>query len=100
MPALLMMMMQSSAAPVMAIPALAIVRGVFSLSTIAGLLLLFKPLINGMLRALLLLVHPHLSKEEKLARSKMRDAMMMQRMINASSGPSQAAELRAMAARA
>jgi hypothetical protein len=76
-----------------------LVRGVFSLAALAGLLMFFKPLLVGIARALYLVVRPRLSKEERLARRQMRDVQMLQRMINASHGPSHAAELRALAAR-
>lgn len=66
-----------------------------------SLLLLFKPLLRGIARALLLVVRPKLSKEQRLQRRLMKDAMMLNRMLNAMDGaPSHAAELRAMAARA
>ena len=77
-----------------------LVRGVFSLAAVAGLLVFFRPLLVGIARAMLLVVSPRLTKEERLARRQMRDAQMLQRMINASHGPSHAAELRALAARA
>ena len=76
-----------------------LVRGVFSLAAVIGLLIFFKPLLVGIARALYLVVRPRLTKDERLARRQMRDAQMLQRMINASHGPSHAAELRAMAAR-
>lgn len=64
-------------------------------------LLLFKPLLRGIARALLLLVKPKLSKEQRLQRRLMADAMLLNRMLNSMDGaPSHAAELRAMAARA
>ncbi|MET3130233.1 hypothetical protein AAKU55_000486 [Oxalobacteraceae bacterium GrIS 1.11] len=69
---------------------------------VAALLALFKPLLVGIARAMVLLLKPHLSKEERLARRQMRDAMMLNRMLNAMDGsaPSHAAELRALASRA
>nr|WP_267869566.1 hypothetical protein [Massilia agrisoli] len=76
------------------------VRGVFSVAAVAGLLVFFKPLLVGIARALFLVVRPRLTKEERLARRHMRDAQMLQRMINSSHGPSHAAELRALASRA
>jgi hypothetical protein len=76
-----------------------LVRGLFSLAAVAGLLMFFKPLLVGIARALYLVVRPRLTKEERLARRHMRDAQMLQRMINSSHGPSHAAELRALAAR-
>jgi hypothetical protein len=77
-----------------------LVRGVISLAAVAGLLVFFKPLLVGVARALLLVARPRLTKDERLARRQMRDAQMMQNMINSSQGPSHAAELRALAARA
>ena len=66
-----------------------------------GLLVLFKPLLRGFARAAVLLVKPKLTKEERLQRRQMRDAMMLKRMLNTSEcGASHAAELRAMASRA
>jgi hypothetical protein len=76
-----------------------LVRGVFSLAAVAGLLVFFRPLLVGIARAMLLVISPRLTKEERQARRQMRDAQMLQRMINASHGPSHAAELRALAAR-
>jgi hypothetical protein len=64
------------------------------------LLLVFRPLLVGMLRAALLLVRPRRSREERAARAQLRDMRLLQRMIDASSGPSHAAELRAIGARA
>ncbi|OFA05741.1 hypothetical protein DUGA2_13200 [Duganella sp. HH101] len=66
---------------------------------VCALLVLFKPLLRGLGRAAMLVVKPKRSKEELLQRRQMRDAMMLKRMLN-SVEPSQAAELRAMAARA
>lgn len=78
--------------------ALQVVIGSVSL---AALLVLFKPLLRGLARAALLVVKPKLSKEERLQRRQMRDAMMFKRMLNSLDGaPSHVAELRAMAARA
>ncbi|NVM76855.1 hypothetical protein FHW83_002656 [Duganella sp. SG902] len=66
-----------------------------------GLLVLFQPLLRGVARAAVLVVKPKLSKEERLQRRQMRDAMLLKRMLNRSDcDPSHAAELRAMASRA
>ena len=72
-----------------------------AVSATVGVLVLFKPLLRGCARAAVLVVKPKLSKEEKLQRRQMRDAMMLKRMLNTSEcAPSHAAELRAMASRA
>ncbi|MGZ8289666.1 MAG: hypothetical protein ACXW2U_14130 [Telluria sp.] len=82
------------------VPVFPLVRGALSFAAVAGLLMFFKPLLVGILKALILVVAPRLTREERQARQQMRDARMVQRMINASHGPSHAAELRAMASRA
>ena len=72
-----------------------------AVSVTVGVLVLFKPLLRGCARAAVLVVKPKLSKEERLQRRQMRDAMMLKRMLNTSEcGASHAAELRAMASRA
>ncbi len=71
------------------------------LAVAAAVLVLFKPLLRGLGRALLLVVKPKLTKEERLQRRQMRDVMMLNRMLNSMEGsPSHAAELRALASRA
>jgi uncharacterized membrane protein (DUF106 family) len=69
---------------------------------LAALLALFRPLLVGVARAAMLALKPRLSKEQRLAKRQMRDAMMLNRMLNAMDGgaPSHAAELRALASRA
>lgn len=76
-----------------------LIQQAFVLMAVAGLFLFFKPLLVGMARALLLVLRPRLSREERAARAKLRDRRMLQKMINASSGPSHAAELQALGAR-
>ena len=66
---------------------------------LAALLLVFRPLLVGLLRAAILVVRPRATRDEQRRRGQMRDRQLVQRMINASSGPSHAAELQAMAAR-
>jgi hypothetical protein len=67
---------------------------------IAAVLVFFKPLLVGIFRAAILALRPRLTREQLADKAKMRDMRMLQRMIAASSGPSHAAELRALAARA
>jgi len=67
---------------------------------VCALLVVFKPLLTGLVRAAMLVVSPKLSKEELLQRRQMRDAMLLKRMLNSMEGePSHVAELRAIAAR-
>jgi hypothetical protein len=72
-----------------------VVKVVFLLA----LVLVFQPLLVGVLRAAWLAVHPRLSKEERRARRAMQDAQLVRKLINRNIGPSDAAELRALAAR-
>ncbi|MBY0555682.1 MAG: hypothetical protein K2P77_00595 [Burkholderiaceae bacterium] len=67
---------------------------------VCALLVVFKPLLTGLVRAAMLVVKPKLSKEELLQRRQMRDAMLLKRMLNSMEGePSHVAELRAIASR-
>ena len=80
---------------------LAAVKLALLIAVSGGVLVLFQPLLRGCVRAAVLVVKPKLSKEERLQRRQMRDAMMLKRMLNRSEcDPSHAAELRAMASRA
>lgn len=82
------------------LPVWPLVRAIAGLFAVAALLLLFRPLLVGIVRALVLVVHPRLTKEERIARAHMRDAQVLRRMINSSQCPSHADELRALASRA
>ncbi len=61
-----------------------------------AVLVLFKPLLAGIANALIVAIKPRLTTEQRVARRKMRDSMMMRKMMNSASGPSDMAELRAM----
>ncbi|NHZ92548.1 hypothetical protein F2P45_26590 [Massilia sp. CCM 8733] len=77
-----------------------LVRGAGLFLAIAALALFFKPLLLGIFRALVLVVKPRMSKDQIAAQRNMRNAKLLQRMTNSSSGnASLTAELRAMAAR-
>ena len=77
-----------------------IARAIALLLLGVALLVLFQPLLSGMARALLLLFKPRLSREQRQARQLMRDAALLRSLIADSSGPDDASELRAIAARA
>lgn len=69
-------------------------------ATAVGFVILFRPMIRGVALAALLVVKPRLTKEQRLQRRQMQDDAAMKRMMNSSKiSPSEAAELRAMAAR-
>jgi hypothetical protein len=76
-----------------------LVRGLFSLSALVGFVMLFRPLLTGIAKALVLVVRPRLSRDQLAARAALRDARALQRVINAAQSPLDAAELRALAAR-
>jgi len=77
-----------------------LLRLVASYAFIAATLMFFRPLLVGIVRAAVLAVRPRLTKQQLADKAKMRDMRLLQRMIASSSGPSHAAELRALAARA
>lgn len=80
-------------------PVVGMLRTYVTILLVGALLLLFKPLLLGIVNAIIVAIRPRLTKEERIARRKMRDSMMLQQMINASTGPSDMAELRAMGCR-
>ncbi len=92
---------QASFAPLLDISLLAAVQVSLSVVVVGALLVLFKPLLRGIARALVLVVKPKMSKEQRLARRQMRDATVLNNLLNTmdSTAPSHAAELRALAAR-
>lgn len=76
-----------------------IIATLLQILVVAALLVFFKPLLVGIMRAIVLLVNPRLTKEQKLARRNMRDAKLLQRMIKETDSPEMAAELRALGCR-
>ena len=74
-------------------------EGVLGLLALTALVMLFRPLLLGIARALVLVVRPRRTRDENAARRHLRDAQLFQQMINASQGPDDTTELRAMAAR-
>jgi hypothetical protein len=91
--------------PDAAVPALQALSGaarpLIGLGIFAALLVLFKPLIAGMLRAVLLVISPRKGLAERKADDKVRSALALNRMARELSAthPSLAAELRSFAAR-
>jgi hypothetical protein len=69
-----------------------LVRGVFFLSMLTGLILFFRPLLKGIARALVLSVRPRMTKEALAARRKLHDARVQGVIISANS-PVDAAKL-------
>jgi hypothetical protein len=78
-----------------------VVRPLLGLGIIAALLVAFKPLLVGVLRAALLVISPRKSLEERNARRKVKSALavnLLAREFDATQ-PNQAAELRSLASR-
>jgi hypothetical protein len=91
-------LVHAALAPVLGISILGAVKILLSVTLVVGLLCLFKPLLTGIARALVLVVRPRLSKEQRLAQRQMRDTMMLKQMLHAMNGSasSQASDLRAL----
>jgi len=89
--------------PVEAIAAnvLPVARPLLGLGALAALMLVFKPLLVGLLRAALLVIRPRKSLEERSTLSLMQSVMMVRRMAREleSTHPSLAGELNAIASR-
>lgn len=88
----------------LAVPAEAVVnaaRPLIGLGIFAALLVLFKPLLAGLLRAALLVITPRKPFEERSAREKFQTRLMLNRMAREydRSQPNLAAEMRSFAGR-
>ena len=78
-----------------------VARPLLGLGILATVLVVFRPLITGVWRAVLVLLQPKLSREERAAQRHLRTMRAIQRASNVdSSSPSMSAELRALASRA
>ncbi len=77
------------------------VRPLLGLGIFAALLIVFKPLLAGLLRTAMLVITPRKPLEERKAEDKFQGLMMLNRMAREyeSSQPSLAAELRSLASR-
>jgi hypothetical protein len=51
-----------------------VVRGVFSLSVLVGLVMYFRPLLTGLVRALVLVVRPRITAEQLARRRQLHGA--------------------------
>lgn len=76
-------------------------RPLIGLGIFAAVLVLFKPLIAGMLRAAMLVITPRKRLEESNARARFQGALMLNRMAREyeTTQPGLAAELRSLASR-
>lgn len=92
---------QAAALPLQGATMTGAVQVVLYSAALLGFVLLFKPLLIGIARALVLVVNPKVSKEDRLAKRQMRDALALSRILNKmdAAAPNQSAELRALAAR-
>lgn len=81
--------------------AVGIARPLLGLGILAALLVVFKPLLVGLLRAALLVIKPRKSLEERSSRRMLQSVLMMHRMARDVEGahPGLAAELRSIASR-
>ena len=77
------------------------IRPLIGLGLMASLLLIFKPLLSGVVRAIVLLAFPAKTREQRSALRNVRNMLAIRRAANdAAASPALAAELRALAARA
>ncbi|KRB94178.1 hypothetical protein [Noviherbaspirillum sp. Root189] len=81
--------------------AVSAVRPVVGLGIVAAFLLAFRPLLIGLLRAALLVIKPRQTLEQRSERRILQSVLLLNRMARDLDGldPSQARELRALAAR-
>lgn len=88
--------------PGMAFDVSRLVRPLLVISVMTVVILMFRPLLIGLLRAALLLVHPRPTFEQRRARARFSTAVLLTRLVTRGErlDPGQAAELRNLAARA
>jgi hypothetical protein len=81
--------------------AVAAARPMIGLGVVAAILVAFKPLLVGLLRAALLVVKPRQTLEQRSSRRTLESILMLNRMARdlESTQPNLAAELRSIAAR-
>jgi hypothetical protein len=81
--------------------AAAVARPVFGAGALMTVLMVFRPLVVGVLQAIGLLLRPRLSLEERENRRALRSTLMLNRMARDfdQTQPNQAAELRYLATR-
>lgn len=81
--------------------AFAVARPLFGAGALMTFVMMFKPLITGVLQAIRLVFNPRLSLEERNSRRTLRGVLLLNRMARDldQSHPSQAAELRMLASR-
>ena len=88
--------------PILAVSPLVAFKLLLGVAFLTVLLVLFKPLLLGVARVLLFVLKSKSfkDKEQRLARRQMRQAAIVNKMINSiDSSPSHAAEIRALASR-
>lgn len=78
-----------------------IARPLLGLSAVVAVLMIFKPLLLGLLRAALLVVKPRQTVEQQAAQRKLSDVLMLNSMARDldATQPNLAAELRVLAGR-
>ena len=78
-----------------------VARPLLGLSAFVAVLMFFKPLLTGLLRAALLVVKPRQAPQERVVQRKLSDVLMLNRMARDldATQPNLAAELRILAGR-
>ncbi|MFZ6673309.1 hypothetical protein ACO0K3_17305 [Undibacterium sp. Rencai35W] len=80
---------------------IAAARPLLGVGILATMLVVFKPMIAGMLRAALVVLKPRMTREQKSASRNLRNILTIRRIASDldATSPNMAAELRALAAR-
>jgi hypothetical protein len=89
-----MLLLQANAGQLMPV-----LRVFGAFSALGAVVLTFRPLLVGILRASWLVMFPRRSLDQLQRRAQLRDRRLIDKLIASSTGPSLTAELRAMAAR-
>lgn len=69
------------------LPLAELLRAALLLALLVSVLMFFRPLLSGILRALLLTLRPRMTKEERAARLAQKTGAVLQRAIDSTKGP-------------
>lgn len=70
-----------------ALPPAELLRAALLLALLVSVLMFFRPLLSGIVRALILTLRPRMTKEQRAARLAQKTGAVLQRAIDSAKGP-------------
>ena len=69
------------------LPLAELLRAALLLALLASVLMFFRPLLSGLARALMLVIRPRMTKEQRAARLAQKTGAVLQRAMDSAKGP-------------